>query len=314
MTNPFESVACIGCGVIGSAWAGLFAVHGLAVKAYDPRPEAEATLVETMRRVSEATATPLETLQGNVSFSSNLEEAVAGVDFVQESAPERIEIKHRLYADLDELVPPSVPVASSTSGLPVSMLQSSCLHPQRILVGHPINPPYAVELVEVVAGPRTGEQTIEQTLAFYRALGRKPVRLNTEAPGFVANRLQIAVLREALQMIVRDEATVEQIDRILMRGIGLRWAAVGLFGAYALNLPDRQPGTWLTHFENIGFGGSLVHSGDFSSWTSACRQRVLEQWQARFCGDTDDVLRTRDRIVMAINRQRREDGDEEHHT
>lgn len=310
-SSSLESVACIGCGVIGSAWAGLFAAHGLTVKVYDPLPKAEATLVETMRCVSEAMATPLERLQRNVSFTVDLEEAVSSVDFVQESVPERIEIKHRLYADLDKLVPPSVPVASSTSGLPVSSLQSRCLNPERILVGHPINPPYAVELVEVVAGPQTSEQTVERALAFYRAVGRKPVRLTTEAVGFVANRLQIALLREALQMIVQDEATVEQIDWVLMHGIGVRWAAVGVFGAYALNLPDRRPSVWLSHFENIDFGKALVHGGDFSGWTAACREQVLKQWQARFRGDADDLARIRDSTVIAINRLRQEAGDQE---
>ena len=300
-----KRVACIGCGVVGGAWAGLFASRGLSVNAYDPSAEAESTLRRTVRQAMAYSNVPDRDVPRVVHFTTVLEEAVAGVDFVQESAPEHFETKRDLYSTLDNLVPPSVPIASSTSGLPISELQVGCTHPERLVVGHPINPPYAVELVEVVGGARTSQKTIDRVIAFYRSVGRRPVRLDEEVFGFVANRLQMALVREALQLIMRGQASIEQIDHILMYGIGVRWSAVGVFGAYLLNTPECEASDWLTHLESVNFGAQLVHDGDFSGWNSDLKRRISEQWRARTgLAGGEGIRRERDQMVAAINQLR----------
>lgn len=292
-------------GAIGSAWAALFASHGLQVSVYDPEPAAESALRDIVARAASAMGHPPGKLLGRLKFTTDLAEALSGVTFVQESGPEVLELKQRLYADVDRLLPDSVVIASSTSDLPMSSIQAGCTHPGRTVVGHPINPPYAVQLVEVVGGRQTTAATIERACAFYRALGRKPLRLDRVAPGFVANRLQMALFREALQMVARDEATVSQIDCALMQGIGVRWAAVGIFGAYLLNLPQRDVNAWLDHFESAGFGAGIVHTEAFPDWSQELRAAVAGQWQARM-EETGpgELLRERDGIAIEISRWR----------
>lgn len=301
-----ELVACVGGGVIGSAWAVLFASRGLQVNVYDPSPEAEAVLRSTVGRAAPAMGQPAEELLCRLQFTTDLSEALVDVTFVQESGPESLALKQRLYAEIDRLLTPSVVIASSTSDLPISSIQRHCIHPERTVVGHPINPPYAVELVEVVGGGRTSAATIERACAFYRALGRTPLKLDREVPGFVANRLQMVLLREALQMVARGEATVAQIDVALMHGIGVRWAAVGMFGAYLLNLPQRDVNAWLDHFESAGFGAKIVHTEPFPDWSRELRAAVASQWQARIeAAGPDALLRERDAMAIEISRWRK---------
>lgn len=300
-----DVVACVGSGTIGSAWAALFASRGLEVNVYDPDPAAESVLHGIVARAASAMGHPVEKLLGRLKFTTDLAEALSGARFVQESGPEALALKQRLYADIDRLLPDSVVIASSTSDLPISSIQADCTHPERTVVGHPINPPYAVELVEVVGGGRTTAVTVERACAFYRALGRKPLKLDREAPGFVANRLQMALFREALQMVARNEATVAQIDFALMQGIGVRWAAVGIFGAYLLNLPQRDVNAWLEHFESAGFGAGIVHTEPFPDWSQELRAAVAGQWQARMeAAGPDALLRERDAMAIEISRWR----------
>lgn len=300
-----DVVACVGSGTIGSAWAALFASHGLQVKVYDPSAHAETALRSMVTRAAMAMGRPADELLGRLKFTTDLSDALRDVSFVQESVPELLALKQRLYAELDRLLPPPVVIASSTSDLPISSIQVHCVHPERTVVGHPINPPYAVALVEVVGGGSTSEATIERACAFYRSLGRMPLRLDREVPGFVANRLQMALLREALQMVVRGEATIAQIDCALMHGIGVRWAAVGMFGAYLLNLPDRDVNAWLDHFEDFGCGAAIVHTEPFPDWSPEIRDTVAGQWRARVeQSGADALLAERDALAIELNRRR----------
>lgn len=300
-----DTVACVGAGTIGSAWAALFASRGLRVNVYDPCSAAEVVLHEMATQAARALGQSHEELLQRFRFTTDLDQALHQACFVQESGPESLPLKQRLHADMDRRLPPSVVIASSTSDLPISEIQKDCLHPQRTVVAHPINPPYAVPLVEVVGGGKTTEETLERACAFYRALGRMPVRLDGEAPGFVANRLQMALLREALQMVARGQATIAQVDHVLMHGIGLRWAAVGMFGAYLLNLPSRDVDAWLDHLEQFDFGASLVHTGPFPEWSPRLRQSIAEQWRARVEPTGADVLlHERDSIAIELTRRR----------
>jgi carnitine 3-dehydrogenase len=224
-----STVAVVGTGVIGASWAALFLSHGLDVVASDPAPGAE----ERLRADVAATGLPA---RGVLSFVDDVAEAVAGADFVQENGPERIEVKHGLFATMDAAARPDVVLASSSSGLLPSAIAATCAgHPERVLVGHPFNPPHVLPLVEVVPGERTGEAAVEQAMAFYTSLGKKPIRLRHELPGHVANRLQAALWREAYSLVDRGVATVADIDTAIANGPGLRWALLGPFAVQHLS-------------------------------------------------------------------------------
>jgi carnitine 3-dehydrogenase len=218
-----ETVAVVGTGVIGASWTALFLSHGLDVVATDPAPDAEARLR------ADVAATGLAA-RGRLTFVGDVDEAVAAADFVQENGPERIEVKHALFAAMDAAARPDVVLASSSSGLLPSAIATDCsAHPERVLVGHPFNPPHLLPLVEVVPGERTGEAAVDRATAFYTALGKKPIRLRHELPGHVANRLQAALWREAYSLVDRGVATVADIDTAIANGPGLRWALLGPF-------------------------------------------------------------------------------------
>lgn len=302
-----ETVACVGCGVVGSGWAALFAGHGLQVLAYDPEAKAAGLLKETLAHAAGVLQVPESELARRIEFTTELGTALQGAQFVQECAPDVLDLKQKLYADIGGRTGPDVLIASSTSGFPISQIQAHCPHPQRTLIGHPINPPYAVPLVEVVGGGETSPQALDRACEFYRSVGREPLRLEREVFGFVANRLQLALFREALQMVAAGEATVAQIDQALMHGIGLRWAAVGAFGAFGLNLAKPDVHAWLEHFERIGCGESSVHAGPFREWTASTREAIAAQWEERMSqAGVEALRRQRDELVVAMSRQRHE--------
>ena len=233
MTGPIRQVAVVGTGVIGASWAAHFLAQGLDVVATDPADGAEGRL-----RVDVAAHWPALTGLGlaadaspdRLTFHADLERAVAGADFVQENGPEREAVKHALYARLDAATRPDVVLASSSSGLLPSVIQAGCPdHPERVVIGHPFNPPHLIPLVEVVPGSLTAGDTVDRAMAFYTAVGKRPIRLRQELPGHVANRLQAALWREAYSLDDRGVATVADIDTAISHGPGLRWAVLGPF-------------------------------------------------------------------------------------
>lgn len=302
--TKISTVACVGCGVIGSGWAALFASRGLRVQAYDPDPGASAQLERIVAQAAEALEASAPQLLGRITLTADLGAALHSAHFVQECAPDELALKQKLYSDIGRLVPPPVVIASSTSGFPMSQIQAHCPAPQRTLVAHPINPPYAVPLVEVVGGALTSAEALETACTFYRSLGREPLLLHRETFGFVANRLQLALFREALQMVAQGEATAAQVDAALMHGIGPRWAAVGAFGAFMLNLAKPDAQGWLAHFEKIGFGDASVHREGFGFWGPEVRSAVAAQWMERLAGeDVTELRRRRDTEVLRITRR-----------
>lgn len=247
-TPSVRRVAVVGAGTIGASWAALFLARGLEVVVSDPAPGAET---QTRARVAEAWPV-LEKLGRIVRgaspdalrFEPDLDAALAGVDFVQENAPEREDFKTALFARMDAALPAHAIVASSSSGLIMSRLQSQCSHPERYVIGHPFNPPHLIPLVEVVGGNQTSPDAIERAIAFYRSLGKHPIRLNKEVPGHIANRLQAALWREAIHLAAENVASVADIDAAVSQGPGLRWA---LFGPHmTFNLGGGAGG--LSHF------------------------------------------------------------------
>ena len=235
-SRPIRRIAIIGTGVIGASWTSLFLAKGLDVIATDIAPDAETAL----RRFVKAAWPALERLglapgasQSRLAFTADLAEAVRTADFVQENGPERIDFKKQLYRQLDALLPADVIIASSSSGLTMSAIQSDCrLHPERCVIGHPFNPPHLVPLVEIVGGAKTSEATIERASEFYTTLGKQTVRLRKEVPGHVANRLQAALAREVYYLVADDVVSVADVDKALCWGPGLRW---GIMGQVLLN-------------------------------------------------------------------------------
>src|SRR6267154_833466 len=231
-----QRIAIIGTGVIGASWAALFLANGLEVVATDVAPGAEAALRRFVDQAWPAlTRLGLEpgASRSKLTFVSDLLTAVKGVDLVQETGPERIDFKKKLYQQLDELLPPDVIIASSSSGLTMSEIQSGArLHPERCVIAHPFNPPHLVPLVEIVGGAKTSEETIQRTAEFYTSLGKQTVRLRKEVPGHVANRLQAALAREVYYLVADGVVSVTDVDKALSWGPGLRW---GIMGQVLLN-------------------------------------------------------------------------------
>jgi 3-hydroxyacyl-CoA dehydrogenase len=229
--KPIRRIAVVGTGVIGASWTALFLAKGLQVVATDVAPNAEASLrkfVETAWPALRRLGLSPEASQSNLKFTPALAQAVSGVDLVQENGPERIDFKQKLYGQLDELLPPDVIIASSSSGLKMSDIQlGAASHPERCVIGHPFNPPRVIPLVEIVGGAKTSEETIRRAEEFYKSIGKKTVRLKKELPGHVANRLQAALAREVYYLVAEDVLSATDVDTALSWGPGLRWGVMG---------------------------------------------------------------------------------------
>jgi carnitine 3-dehydrogenase len=225
-----RNICCIGAGPIGAGWTASFLARGFSVTSYVHEPGEEASLralVDTAWISLEALGLAEGASLDNLRCTSELADAVGDAEFVQESAPENLQLKQLLYEKLGRLVPDNVVIASSTSGLPMSDIQANCPTPERTVVGHPFNPPYLLPLVEIVGGAATDPAAIQWLVDFYKFAGKAPLPLRKEIPGFIATRLQEAVWREALHMIANDEASVEDIDFAIVNGPGPRWAMMG---------------------------------------------------------------------------------------
>jgi 3-hydroxyacyl-CoA dehydrogenase len=228
--KPIRRVAIVGTGVIGASWAAQYLARGLDVVATDPAPDAEASL---RRYVDEAWG-QLEAIglspgasRDRLTFTRDMNQALAKADLVQENGPERPDFKIKLFADMDDATPTDSLIASSSSGITPSVMQTNCKHPERVLIGHPFNPPHIIPLVEVVGGARTSPQAIQRAMAFYASIGKKPIHLHKELPGHVANRLQAALYREMLYLIEQGVLSVEDTDAAVCYGPGLRWGVMG---------------------------------------------------------------------------------------
>lgn len=245
------TVAVVGTGVIGAGWAARALARGLDVIAWDIAPGWQAKL-----RAAVANAWPaLESIglfpgasPARLRTAASLAEACAEAGFVQESAPERLAVKRRLHAELDAAAPPEVIIASSTSGLKPTDFQADCRHPERVLVGHPFNPVYLLPLVEVLGGEGTAPAAVDQAIAFYEDLGMQPLKVRTEIEGFLSDRLQEALWREALHLVAEGVATPEELDAAIAYGPGLRWAFMGTFLAFHMAGGERGMQDFMRQF------------------------------------------------------------------
>jgi carnitine 3-dehydrogenase len=228
--NDIRRIAVVGTGVIGAGWVTRFLARGLEVVAYDPAPGAEDRLKDSVARAWPAavkSGLALQPLPPTFQFESDLSRACANVDWVQENAPENEDLKRGLLSRIDAVAPASAMIASSSSGLLPTKIQSDCAHPERVVIGHPFNPVYLLPLVEVLGGEKTDPASVDRASAFYTSLGMRALKVRREVEGYISDRLQEALWREALHMVADGVATTEEIDAAVIYGPGLRWAIMG---------------------------------------------------------------------------------------
>ena len=228
--ESIHRIAIVGTGVIGASWAACYLARGFDVVATDPAPNAEAKLRAYVKEAWEllsANGLAAGASLDRLSFTSNLKDALAHADFVQENGPEKPDFKIKLFADMDEATPADSIIASSSSGLTMDVIQSGCKRPERCVIGHPFNPPHIIPLVEVVGGAKTSEETVQRAMAFYASIGKKAIRLYKALPGHVANRFQAALYKEVLYLVQQGVLSVEDADAAICYGPGLRWGVIG---------------------------------------------------------------------------------------
>ncbi len=295
-------MAVVGAGVIGAGWAARALARGLDVAAWDVGPDWQAKLegaVANAWPALEELGLFLNASQHRLRYAASLEDACRDADFVQESAPERLEAKRPLLAAIDAVAPPETVVASSTSGLLPTDLQADCRNPQRIVVGHPFNPVYLLPLVEVLGGERTAPAAIDRACAFYAGLGMHPLRVRKEVPGFLSDRLQEALWREALHLVNEDVASTEELDAAIVYGPGLRWAFMGSCLAFHLAGGDQG----MKHFM-AQFGPTLKQPWtklDAPELTPELIDKMAHGTAQQAAGRTvKELERLRDRCLLAI--------------
>ncbi len=300
--DEVRRVAVVGAGVIGGGWALHYLRMGLDVDVYDPAPQARRDLL----RMLEDTWPLLERMglrpgasPARIVLHENMEAAVGPADLVQENSPEDGALKRQVLADIDRAARPDAVIASSTSGFAMTMLQADCSRPERCVVGHPFNPPYLIPLVEVVGGERTDPAAVDWLAAFYATVGKRPLRLSRELPGFVGNRLQEAMWREALHMVANGEATVEEIDESIAYGPGLRWAQMGPCLTFHLGGGSGGMAHMLDHF-----GAALLEPWtrlEAPPLTPELRERMVDGCLREADGrSVGELERTRDEFLAEL--------------
>ena len=297
--------AIIGGGVIGGGWAARFLLNGWDVAVFDPDPEAErkiATVLDNARASLPALYDRPLPPEGLLTFAADLADAVEGADWVQESAPERLEIKRRLYRDIQEHLKPEAVLASSTSGFKPSDLQKDAIRPDQIIVAHPFNPVYLLPLVEVVGSDITLDALKAKAADVLRGLGMHPLILSKEIDGFIGNRLQEAIWRESLWMIEDGIATTQEIDEAILMSIGLRWAQMGQFESYRLGGGEAGMRHFLAQF-GPSLQAPLSRMTDVPELDDELVNRIAEQSDAQ-SGHMDirALERQRDASLVALVR------------
>ena len=227
--QSINTVGIVGAGLIGSGWASRCLARNINVIAYDPSPDGESVIRSHIENAWHA----LKKLgfdpnnAGQFSFTNDLRELCENVDYIQENAPDSLAIKSSLHQDIDRFAKPDIIIASSSSGLLPSDIQKGTNHPDRIVIGHPFNPVYILPLVEIVRGSQTSDTTAQYAARFYRDIGMYPLMVRKEVEGYISDRLQEAVWREALHLVSDDIASTRDIDDAIVYGPGLRWAIMG---------------------------------------------------------------------------------------
>ena len=310
--EEIKRVACVGGGVIGSSWAIQFAMKGLDVVLYDINDEQLAKSQAQMHKSLDAleqfkAVTPQrrQEIADQVKLTTSMEEAVKDAQFIQESGPERLEIKRSILAQVEEFASPDAIYASSTSGLLVSDIAAQAAHPQRCVGAHPYNPPHLIPLVELTSGDKTDPELLQLAYDFYQSIGKEAVLLRKECPGFIANRLQLALYREVQDLVMRGVCSVEDADKALVYGPGLRWAIFG----HNMIMQLGNPGGLTGMVQMLGNSGDRWLA-DMASWThqpdnwAEVAQPGVDQEMANFpdhIGHTnEDCAKYRDQMLIEL--------------
>jgi 3-hydroxyacyl-CoA dehydrogenase len=301
--KPIQRIAIVGTGVIGASWAAEFLARGLDVIATDPAPNAEANLRKYIDEAWPALTTmglSPKASRERLSFTLDMKTAVSDVDLVQENGPERPDFKIKLFADIDAATPPDSIIASSSSGLTMTVIQSGCSRPERCVIGHPFNPPHMIPLVEVVGGAKTSPETVRRAIEFYASIGKKPIHLHKEVVGHVANRLQAAIYREVVNLVHLGVLDVTDADTAVCWGPGLRWGVMG--PNLLFHLGGGQGG--IQHFMDH-LSGPLANwwkdLGSFTDWPEGLKETIIAGTLKEVDGRTVDQLdATRDEVLLGL--------------
>ena len=312
LNKPVRRIAIVGTGVIGASWAAEFLAHGFDVAATDPAPNAE----QNLRKYIDA-AWPALTAKGleknasreRLTFSLDLKEAVSRADLVQENGPERPDFKIKLFAEIDAATPTDSIIASSSSGITMSVTQSACAHPERCVIGHPFNPPHMIPLVEVVGGAKTSPDAIRRAIEFYASIGKKPIHLRKEVVGHVANRLQAAIYREVVNLIHLGVVDVADADTAVSWGPGLRWGVMG--PSMLFHLAGGEGG--IQHFMDHLSGPVASWWKDlagFTDWPEGSKKTIVEGIKKAADGRSiDELARLRDEVLLELVQIRMKQAD-----
>lgn len=300
MSN-IRTFGVVGSGIIGAGWAARALAAGLDVLAYDPETGAEGRLrkkIDQIWPVLERTGLFPEASRERLTFCDSVEDVATGCQFIQESAPERIDLKIKLHAEIDAAAAKETIIASSTSGLLPSEFQAQCVHPERIIVGHPFNPVYLLPLVEVLGGNKTEPQSLDAAVDFYRRIGMYPLRVRSEVPGFLSDRLQEALWREILHLVNDDVATPAELDAAIAYGPGLRWALWGACQIFHLAAQPGGMGQFLKHFDPSLFPWTRLDPPEI---TDALAQKMHDGCET-LAGDLsiDEMEQVRDDALIGI--------------
>jgi 3-hydroxyacyl-CoA dehydrogenase len=301
--KPIGRIAIVGTGVIGASWAAEFLAKGFDVIATDPAPNAEANLrnyVDMAWPALAAMGLVRNASRERLSFTTDMKKAVSEADLVQENGPERKDFKIQLFADIDGAAPADSIIASSSSGLTMSVMQCSCKYPERCVIGHPFNPPHMIPLVEVVGGEKTSPDVIRRAIEFYASIGKKPIHLRKEVIGHVANRLQAAIYREVVNLINLGVVDVADADTAVCWGPGLRWGVMG--PTMLFHLGGGQGG--IQHFMEHLSGPVAMwwkDLGGFTEWPAGSKEAIVAGVKEQTEGRTiDELAEERDRVLLEL--------------
>ena len=307
LDKPIRRIAIVGTGVIGASWAAEFLAKGLDVVATDPAPNAEVNLrkyVDSAWPALTSLGLAEKASRDRLSFTLDMKQALSGADLVQENGPERRDFKIQLFADMDAATPADSIIASSSSGLTMSVMQSACKHPERCVIGHPFNPPHMIPLVEVVGGEKTSPETVRRAIEFYSSIGKRPIHLRKEVVGHVANRLQAAIYREVVNLIQLGVVNVADADTAVSWGPGLRWGVMG--PNMLFHLGGGQGG--IQHFMEHLSGPVAMwwkDLGNFTEWPAGSKEIIVEGVKADADGRTvDELAQMRDEVLLDLVKHR----------
>jgi carnitine 3-dehydrogenase len=283
-----KRIGLVGTGSVGSGWAAIYIARGYDVIACDPSPDAEGRLRgfigdtwDALQRIGFATAERVPA--DKLSFAANAGAVAASSDFVQENAPENLALKQQVYAEIEDTAPPTLVIGSSTGGIPPTQLQAKMRNPERLIVCHPFNPPHLVPLVEIIGGKKTAPEVVDWALRFFATLGKKPIRVDKEVTAFLTNRLQFALLREAVHCVAEGIASPQAIEDAMRYGLGPRWAVMGA----------------LTTLTLAGGEGGMPHvltiAPELQKWMDACGTPQLADpdVQRKLIAAAEDITRGR---------------------